>query len=250
MKVCVLASGSSGNSTYIETDNYKILIDVGKNKKYIVNALEQIGVDYKDIDYVFLTHSHDDHTSALKTFLKNHKAILVITKPMFLELKDTEDLNNILIYEDEISISKLDIQALKMSHDTNDIRSFIISENDKSFAYITDTGYINSKYYKLFKDKDAYFIESNHDIELLNNGPYPSWLKQRVLSDEGHLSNKYAGIYLNKFITNKTKDIVLLHLSEKNNTEDVALETIKEYINDDIHLICSRPNEICEVINI
>lgn len=250
MKVCVLASGSSGNSTYIETDNYKILIDVGKNKKYIVNALEQIGVDYKDIDYVFLTHSHDDHTSALKTFLKNHKAILVITKPMFLELKDTEDLNNILIYEDEISISKLDIQALKMSHDTNDIRSFIISENDKSFAYITDTGYINSKYYKLFKDKDAYFIESNHDIELLNNGPYPSWLKQRVLSDVGHLSNKYAGIYLNKFITNKTKDIVLLHLSEKNNTEDVALETIKEYINDDIHLICSRPNEICEVINI
>ena len=148
MKVCVLESGSSGNSTYIETDNYKILIDVGKNKKYIVNALEQIGVDYKDIDYVFLTHSHDDHTSALKTFLKNHKAILVITKPMFLELKDTEDLNNILIYEDEISISKLDIQALKMSHDTNDIRSFIISENDKSFAYITDTGYINSKYYK------------------------------------------------------------------------------------------------------
>lgn len=250
MKICTLASGSTGNCTYIETNNYKILIDIGKNKKYIVNALSQIGVNYEDIDYVFLTHTHDDHTSALKTFLKNHNAVLVITKPMFLELKDTTGLNNIMIYDNDISIPNLDIKSYKMSHDTNDIRSFVITENDKSIAYITDTGYINKKYYDLFKNKDVYFIESNHDIELLNNGPYPDWLKQRVLSDVGHLSNKFSGIYLSKFITDKTKKVVLLHLSEKNNNEQIAYDTVRSYIGQAIDLYISKPNEICEVIEI
>lgn len=250
MRICTLASGSTGNCTYVETDNYKILIDVGKNKKYIVNGLKELEVDYKDIDYIFLTHTHDDHTSALKNFMKNHKAVLCITKEMFLELKDADELNNIMIYEDSIAIPNLNIRSYKMSHDTNDIRSFIITENNKSIVYITDTGYINKKYFNEFKDKDVYFMESNHDIELLNNGPYPDWLKQRVLSDVGHLSNKFAGIYLEKFITPKTKKIVLLHLSEKNNNEQVAYDTVRSYINDNIELLISRPNELCEVINL
>lgn len=251
MIICNLASGSSGNCTYVETKNYKILIDLGKTKKYIVNALKQINVDYKDIDYVFLTHSHNDHTSALKTFMSNHKATLVITPNMLSELPLMEDIK-LMLYDDNPDIDGLDIKSYKMSHDVKDIRSFVIREDGSSFAFITDTGYINSKYFKALSNLTAYFMESNHDIEMLTHGPYPEWLQKRVLSDEGHLSNKFAGMYLSKMISSNTKNIILIHLSEKNNTEECALQTVKEELKDNdisnIEISCARPNEVGKVI--
>lgn len=253
MKLCNLASGSTGNCTYIGTEKYNILIDLGKTKKYLVEKLSSIGVDYKDIDYVFLTHTHDDHTSALTSFFKNHKAKLVITQKMFMELKNIEGLD-VVIYEDNPDIEQLDIKSLQMSHDTADTRAFVISENGSSLVYITDTGYVNSRYFKILKGKSAYFIESNHDIEMLTHGPYPEWLQKRVLSDVGHLSNKFAGIYLSKLVDENTKNILLLHLSEKNNSEACALETVccslqdTGFSNDKIK--CAKPNEISEVYTI
>lgn len=252
MKICNLASGSTGNVTYIQTNNYKILLDLGKTKKYIIDKLKEIEVDYKDIDFVFLSHTHDDHISAISTFLKNHKAKLVLTEKMFNDLKDIDNINTI-IYEEDPVIEGLDIETFKMSHDVSDIRSFVISEDNKSVCYITDTGYIHKKYHNRLKDKTVYLIESNHDLEMLINGPYPEFLKRRVRGDEGHLSNKYTAIYLDEFITNNTKNIVLTHLSEKNNTESVALETIKEKLGsklDNINIFCARPNEKSEVIEI
>jgi len=253
MKICNLASGSTGNCTFISTSKYKILIDLGKTKKYLVEKLNSIGVDYQDIDYVFLTHTHDDHTSALKTFLKNHKAKLVITQKMFMELREIDNLN-ILIYEDDPEIEGLDIKSYRMSHDTGDTRAFVITEGESSLVYITDTGYVNSRYFKELKGKSLYFIESNHDIEMLTHGPYPEWLQKRVLSDVGHLSNKFAGIYLSKLIDQNTKNILLLHLSEKNNSEECALQTVigsLSEINFNSSIIkCAKPNEISEVYTI
>lgn len=250
MKICNLASGSTGNCTYISTDKYKILIDLGKTKKYLVDKLNSIDVNYQDIDYVFLTHTHDDHTSAIKTFLKKHKAKLVITQKMFMELKEIDDLN-IIVYEDDPQIEGLDIKSFRMSHDTGDTRAFVITENNASLVYITDTGYVNSRYFKSFKGKTAYFIESNHDIEMLTHGPYPEWLQKRVLSDVGHLSNKFAGIYLSKLIDENTKNVLLLHLSEKNNSEECALQTVTGSLSDinfeSSRIKCAKPNEISEV---
>ena len=251
MKICTLASSSSGNSTFIETKKYKILIDIGKNKKYLSEKLEKIGVDYHDIDYVFLTHTHDDHIKSLHTFFKGTKATLVITNKMLLELSDISDIEHIIIYEDNPNIEGLDIKTFKMSHDVADIRAFLITDDNSSLVYITDTGYINSKYFKELKGKTAYYIESNHDIEMLTHGPYPRWLQERVLSDVGHLSNKFTGIYLSKLINENTKDIILLHLSEKNNNEEIALKTIKEYIDTNkININCANKNDIGSVIEI
>lgn len=251
MKVCTLASSSSGNSTYIETKKYKILIDIGKNKKYLSEKLEKIGVDYHDIDYVFLTHTHDDHIKSLHTFFKGTKATLVITNKMLLELNDISDIEHIIVYEDNPNIEGLDIKTFEMSHDVADIRAFLITDDNSSLVYITDTGYINSKYFKELKGKTAYYIESNHDIEMLTHGPYPRWLQERVLSDVGHLSNKFTGIYLSKLINENTKDIILLHLSEKNNNEEIALKTIKEYIDTNkININCANKNDIGSVIEI
>jgi len=254
MRICVLASGSKGNCTYVETANHKILIDIGKNKKYIDNKLAEIGVNPCEIDYILISHLHDDHISALSTFIKKYHSTVCLSSPMFMELTNIKDYNNILIYEDEIILNGVKIKALKSSHDSIDSRNFVIEEGEKSVVYVTDTGYVNNKYFRCLKNKNVYLFESNHDIEMLNHGPYPKWLKTRVLSDIGHLSNKLASFYLAKLVGDNTKKILLMHLSEVNNTEEKSLETIhqtfKDYEVDFNDIKCAKQEEISEVINL
>ena len=179
---------------------------------------------------------------------------LLMYLKMFMEMACLKDYDHIKIYDNEITFDDMKILALKSSHDAVASRNFIIEEKDTSLVQITDTGYIKSKYFRLLKNRDVYFIESNHDIEMLTHGPYPDYLKKRVLSDEGHLSNQASGFYLSKLIGDKTKQIVLMHLSETNNTESKPMETIKNTFKEyDIkfkNIKCARQNEISEVINI
>lgn len=254
MKVCVLASGSGGNSTYIETDEFKILIDIGKNRKYIVEKLTSIGVNPEEINYIFISHLHDDHISALKTFLKKYHPVIVISREMLQELVDIKEYEHILIYEDEVVLKNLYVRCIHSSHDATDSRNFIFESNGHSVVYVTDTGYVNYKNFKYLQNKEIYLFESNHDIEKLQHGPYPDWLKTRVLSDYGHLSNNACSIYLTKLIGKNTKKIYLMHLSEKNNTEELALKEIN-HIFDTYHIAfrdihCAKPNEISEVIEV
>jgi phosphoribosyl 1,2-cyclic phosphodiesterase len=228
MKTCVLASGSEGNCTYVETDNHKILLDLGTTVKYIKEKLSELSVSLEEIDYIIITHVHDDHVKALKNYVKKYNANICVSPQMFSELPDLQYYNNIVLYDDVINLDDSKIEIIKTSHDTSDSRSFIITSNDKSIVYLTDTGYLNQKYFKKLSNKDVYLFESNHDIEMLLNGPYPKWLKDRVMGPYGHLSNKDSSIYLAKLIGDNTKQIVLTHLSQKNNTEEMALETIKE----------------------
>ena len=139
MKVCVLASGSKGNSTFIETDNIKLLIDVGMNCKYINGKLNELGYSVKDINYVLISHLHDDHISALKTVLNKSKATLLMTQTMFNELENIKDYNNVIIYEDDFYVDNLKITAIKSSHDSPDSRNFILESGSSSVVYISDT---------------------------------------------------------------------------------------------------------------
>ncbi len=254
MRVCILASGSKGNSTYIETKNHKILLDMGKNKKYIVEALKSIGINYKDIDIILISHLHNDHISALESFIQSVPATVCMPQEMFASLESLQNYDHIKIYDDEINFDGLKIYAIKSSHDAIASRNFIIEEDGVSIVQITDTGYIKSKYFNLLKNRDVYFIESNHDIEMLTHGSYPDWLKKRVLSDEGHLSNEAAGFYLSKLIGDKTKKVYLMHLSEENNRPEIALKTVKDTLKeydiefDDIN--CAMQNNISEVITL
>ena len=148
MKVCVLSSGSKGNSTYVETKNHKILIDIGTSSLYVEKALKEINVDPKDIDVLLITHSHVDHISGLKVFCKKYNPVVYISpitlKESMLDLKNTKDV-------DEIDIEG--IKSVKLSHDTGDIRGYIIEENNSSMVYITDTGYIREKDFDTLKNK-------------------------------------------------------------------------------------------------
>jgi len=254
MKVCVFASGSKGNVTYIETKNHRILLDMGKKKKYIVDALKQIDVDPKTIDIILISHLHSDHISALEAFIKTYKVTVCMPQEMFASLNTIQNYEHIKMYEDEILFDDIKIYAIKSSHDAVASRNFIIEEGDTSIVQITDTGYIKSKYFNLLKNRDIYLLESNHDVEMLTHGPYPEWLKRRVLSDEGHLSNQAAGFYLSKLIGNKTKKVFLMHLSEVNNDSKIALKTVndtlKEYkvLFDNIE--CAEQDVISEVISV
>lgn len=252
MRVSVLSSGSKGNVTYLETDTKKFLLDAGRNYKYISERLGEINISPKEIDYVLISHNHKDHISALKTLVSKSNATIIISEKMLYEIEDLKDYPNIIICEDEIEIDNIKITSIRSSHDAPDSRNFIIEENGKKIAYITDTGYVNNKYFKVLYNLDVYLFESNHDIELLQHGPYPAWLKKRVLSDEGHLSNKLASFYLSKLVGDKTKKIILIHLSETNNLEEIAMETINNTFIDygvDFHNIeCARQNEMTELV--
>ena len=232
MLVSVLASGSKGNSTLIKTDKLNILIDAGMNYKYIKDNLNDFDISTKDINYIFLTHTHKDHTGALETFLKNNNPIVCIGSKMLNDLDFLKDYNNILIIDNIMELEDVLVESIKTSHDTSESFGYIFTNNNSSLVYITDTGYINNKYFNKLTNKNMYILESNHDVEMLMHGRYPAWLKSRVLSDKGHLSNKSSAFYLSKFIGNNTNYVVLAHLSEENNTESIALNTLNETLNE------------------
>ena len=232
MKIKIIASGSKGNSTFIESGNTKILIDAGVNFSRIKDTLESINVDLNTLDGIIISHTHSDHIGGLSSVIKKINVPVFIKEELFNDIRKIIPKDNIVIIEDQnITIGDLDIEIINASHDVPAF-GFIISDNKKKLLYLTDTGYINRKYYSKLENLDAYIIESNHDEKMLMDGPYPYILKQRVISDKGHLSNRYTGRFLNKSIGDKTKCIVLAHISENNNTEELALEQVKEEIKD------------------
>ena len=226
MIIKVLASGSKGNSTYVESKNTKILIDVGINYTRIKNELEKINVSPSSLDAIIITHTHSDHIGGLASLVKKLNVQVFIKEDLYEEIKKIVPDERITLIEDQkLVINDFDIEIINASHDVP-AYGFVISDGKKSILYLTDTGYINRKYNDKLSNLDAYIIESNHDEKMVMEGPYPYILKQRVLSDKGHLSNRYTGRFLNKAIGDKTKYIVLAHLSENNNTEELAVEQV------------------------
>ncbi|MBR3209569.1 MAG: MBL fold metallo-hydrolase [Bacilli bacterium] len=230
MKACVLASGSKGNCTYIETEKLRFLVDAGTSCAYIEKALKNIGVSPSSIDMIFLTHTHVDHVAGLRVFLKKYKPKVYLTEKMISDFDF--DIDNYSFLDKSSVIEDLSVTTVKTSHDTSDSQGFIFTSNDRSIVHITDTGYIHVKNFAKLSNKNLYIFESNHDIRMLREGRYPYHLQQRILSDRGHLSNKDSAYYLSKFIGDDTRKIILIHLSEENNTPEVALNTLLDTLND------------------
>ena len=249
MKVCNLASGSKGNCTLVQTKNHNILIDVGVTTLYIENNLRQLNIAPESIDIVLITHSHTDHTGGLKIFNKKYHPKVYISDAILTESKlNKEDFN---IIDNLEEINDIIIKDFILSHDVADIKGYLIEEDKSSMVYITDTGYINKNYFDLISNKTLYIFESNHDVErLMNNPKYPYHIKIRILSDKGHLSNEDATYYLTKLIGKDTKYVVLAHLSEENNTEQLAYNTLKDKLDMDVNISLARQNEKTELFEI
>ena len=255
MKVCLLSSGSKGNSCLVYTDSTKILIDLGTTCSYVCDELDKLGIDPRDIDAILVSHTHVDHISGIKSFIKKYKTKVYVTEVLKDLLEKEIGTFDYELYQDKkATINDLEINYIKTSHDAEGSIGFIINEGKKSMVYITDTGYINKRYFEALSNKNLYVLESNHDVYMLKNGPYPYFLQQRVVGDKGHLSNEQASNYLCSWIGKNTKKIVFAHLSEKNNTPEKVIETFNEKLVENnmkfYNYMIAKQNEPTEVIEI
>ena len=190
--------------------------------------------------------------AGLKVFIKKYHPIIYLTEKMDNELDfDIED----KVYIDKTTvIDDLMVDVFKTSHDVADSNGYVFESNGKSVVYVTDTGYIHVKNFNKLRNKNMYVFESNHDVRMLKEGRYPYHLQQRILGDKGHLSNKDSAYYLSKLIGDKTKKIILIHLSEENNKPEIALKTLLDTLNKndlpipDIEIACQKESTELEVL--
>lgn len=253
MKIKILASGSKGNSTLIVCGETRILIDAGIPASNINKALEYLDIDIHNLDGILISHIHSDHVKGLPQLIKKYNLKVYAPADLLYDLVNIIPIESLIVVENQFDINDVSISLIATSHDVTSY-GFIIEYKERSLVYITDTGYINKKYYDITQNRDVYIIETNHDEEMLMNGPYPYHLKQRVIGDKGHLSNRYTGKYLTKVIGDKTKFIFLAHISENNNTYDLALSQVKEELVDSSFdtnkLIVTHQNEESELVEV
>ena len=252
MKIYILGSGSKGNSTLVQVGNKNILIDVGFSFKSLTEKLKQINVFLKDIDYVFITHDHSDHISGLKVLLNKTNAKVYIDERIISSYDYILGRENVVkLLDENIIEGNILVKSVPTSHDATSSCGYLIECDNESMVLVTDTGYIHEKHLSYLKNKNYYLIESNHNVEMLRNGRYPIKTQQRILSPEGHLSNEYSAMYMTKLLGEDTRKIVLCHLSEENNTEELALKAYSEIFKDneiDFDKIeCAKQWEVVEV---
>ncbi|CDZ75586.1 Metallo-beta-lactamase superfamily hydrolase [Peptoniphilus sp. ING2-D1G] len=232
MKFCSLSSGSSGNSQYIEYKDTKVLVDAGHSGKKIEDLLKSAGLDIKDIDAIFLTHEHIDHVKGvgvlsrrydIKVFttLETYKAMTCITKEI--------DSKNLYLFENNkpFYFKDLYIDPMDSFHDCIKGTCYSIIGN-KKISIVTDTGWVNSEMMDKMTGSSLYYIEANHDTDMLLQGTYPWVIKQRILSNRGHLSNENAAEVLTKLLDRNNELVMLSHLSKDNNDPKLAIRTIRD----------------------
>ena len=244
MKFKALSSGSKGNCSIVLCNDTNLIIDMGISYLTLKRSLEESSLSFSDFSGILITHCHNDHIKGLSSLIKHTNLRVYIPKAMYDSLKEFVPYPKCEFIEDKFYINDVEIELIHTSHDAPSSVGFIIEHKGKSLVYVTDTGYINRKYLVKMMGKDAYLIESNHDEVMLMDGPYPRFLKERVISDRGHLSNNTTAKYLKKIVGQNTKNIILAHLSEKNNTEEKALVAMKEEeLDKNINIIIARQNE-------
>ena len=265
VKFCPLFSGSNGNSIFVSYKNTKLLVDCGCSYKKIKDSLCEIGENIKDINAVFITHSHTDHTSALPVLLKNADVKVCATAGTLCELfnrncdyREVMNTYNNKIFQirenQTIKVIDMVVGAFPVPHDAPQTVGYNITADEKSLSILTDIGYLRENLYSDVQGKDLVFMESNHDLIALENCKYTMSLKQRILSNGGHLSNDNAGIFASYLAKNGVKKIILGHLSGEANTTDMAFNTVAEALekneitpNKDIELSVSPRGALGEV---
>lgn len=234
MRMMNIASGSNGNVTYIGTEENHILIDTGISMKRINEGLRNIDLDMSDIDAIFYTHEHSDHVAALGVISRKYDIPMYMTEGTLKGVRRRGSLGNvdradfkIINNNDTIRIGDILVKSHPISHDANDPVCFTAESGNKKISIATDMGCYDQQLITFLSGCDAMLIETNHDINMLEVGPYDYQLKLRILGDKGHLSNDAGGLLIRELLNPHIRAIFLGHLSKENNFEDLAYETVK-----------------------
>ena len=234
MRFVSIASGSSGNCIYAGTDSTHILIDAGISAKRIEKGLFEVGLKPGELSGICITHEHSDHIKGLGVLARKYEIPIYATEGTLAEIRNVKSLGE---YPEELlkplrpdvkmTLGDLDILPFHIDHDAADPVAYRIQSGNKSVAVATDLGHYNQYTIDHLLDLDAVLLESNHDLRMLESGPYPYYLKRRIMGNFGHLSNENAGRLLNCILNDKMKYVLLGHLSKENNLPELAFETVR-----------------------
>ncbi len=234
MNLCSITSGSSGNCIYVGSDHTHLIIDAGISGKRIESSLNHIGLKTADIDGILITHEHSDHIGGLGVLARRYGIPMYSTPGTIRGIKQSRSLGEIpeelfreVLPDKAFMIEDLLIKPIRVSHDANEPVAYRVQHEDKSVAVVTDLGKYDDYIVEAFCGVDALLLEANHDVNMLQVGRYPYYLKQRILGDRGHLSNEVSGRLLVDLIHDRLKNVLLGHLSAENNLAELAYETVR-----------------------
>ena len=233
MRCTILASGSKGNCVFVEGESNSILIDAGLSAKETLIRVSRAGLDVGQIGAVLVTHEHGDHIRGLDVIARRLDVPVYGTEGTLRDFLNHRRTSNkpiesrTCMYNERFNVGGFDVRPFATSHDANEPCGYIISENGQKLGYCTDTGIVSAPMLGLLVSCDGVVLESNHCAEMLENGPYPEYLKRRVRSKRGHLSNTAAASCI-RALGREVPQIILAHLSEMNNTPEKALLSARE----------------------
>lgn len=229
MKISVIASGSNGNSTLVENKDTTILIDAGKSGKEIELRLKKMGKSLENLNAILLTHSHSDHAQSVGVLARKYNVSAYMQSATKYELGDKLGTLDIKTFKHEFKINNLSIKPIPTMHDVVST-GFVIDK----FGIFTDTGIVTKQMENTIPKLKSILLESNHDVDLLLQGPYPYYLKQRIMSESGHLNNFDAANFIQSH--GKHLDMVLLgHLSGTNTTQELTKSTYESIVKHKIN---------------
>lgn len=228
-KVCQLFSGSSGNSILISSKGRNVLVDIGVSAKRCENALFDIGVDPKTVSAVLVTHEHADHASGVRVFASRYKIPVFSAESSIDKMYESGAIDERVdarIIDKELDLNGIGVMSFRQSHDSEECLGFkLILPDGRKVSVCTDTGYVTDDAKRVVSGSDLVFLESNHEVSMVETGPYPYILKKRILGTQGHLSNFACGEFAKELAESGTTRFVLSHLSRENNMPDIARQT-------------------------
>ena len=247
LKFCSLYSGSSGNSSLVQSKNINILIDAGVSGKKIVDALASINVGIENISAIIVTHEHSDHTQSIATLSKKYNIPVYANKKTWDAMNDKKEKiskENICYFNNNkpFTLNDITVFPFDIPHDAADPCGFSISDNESKISVATDIGHMTTSILDNIKNSNFLLLEANYEPDVLKCSSYPFHLKERIASPIGHLSNIEAGKTINYLADFGVKNIMLGHLSKENNFPELAYNSVLEQINDkDLNLsVASR----------
>jgi len=237
LRFSVLASGSTGNAFYIESNKEKLLVDAGLSGKQMDKLFDEVQVSPADLYGILVTHEHSDHIKGLGIIARKYNLPIYANQKTWNAMersigKLSLDQKFVFNMEEVKTFGDIDVESFGVSHDAAEPMFYVFRHGGKKVALVTDLGYVSERIKKTIEGADAYVFESNHDVGMLRMGRYPWSVKRRILGDSGHVSNEDCGLALTDVIDNNTKRIYLAHLSKDNNMKDLARMSVDNILRE------------------